>query len=192
MAETRLARLRRERGWSQELLAKRAGVALQTMIRIERDEVGPRGPNLRAVMLLASELGVTPEELLEDRWRPMLERTPTLTPVTAGEAAQVPNSADVFLGIDSEPDALDALAGWLEEKGLRLAELESDPTAAIVKWAEKLGLTLRPATVPAGAKGEPMMAWLVFSSPGSAGLMGMLLTTERQVRLLRVVPVRRA
>src|SRR5688572_19468504 len=118
MAETRLARLRRERGWSQERLAKRAGVALQTMVRIERDEVGPRGPNLRAVMLLARELGVTPDDLLEDRWRSMLERTPALTPATAGEAEQAPISADASPDTDSEPDALDVLAGWLEEKGL--------------------------------------------------------------------------
>ena len=94
----------------------------------------------------------------------------------------------------SEPDVVDVLAAWMQDKGLQRAEKEIDPTAAIVAQAKKLNLELRPTPVPAGPHGTPMMGWLVFSPAGARvpSLVGMLLTAERKVQLLRVAPVVRA
>ena len=47
---------------TQEQLAKRAGVGIATIIRIERNQVEPRGSTIRK---LAAALGVDPYELVK-------------------------------------------------------------------------------------------------------------------------------
>jgi transcriptional regulator with XRE-family HTH domain len=48
---------------TQEQLAKKAGVGVNTIIRIERNQVEPHG---RTIRKLAAALGVAPSELIED------------------------------------------------------------------------------------------------------------------------------
>jgi transcriptional regulator with XRE-family HTH domain len=57
-----LKRLRRERFWSQDELAKRSGVARQTIYRYEG---GLTAPYARTVRALAEALGVEPRELAD-------------------------------------------------------------------------------------------------------------------------------
>jgi transcriptional regulator with XRE-family HTH domain len=47
---------------TQEQLAKRSGVGIATVIRIERNQVEPRGSTIRK---LAAALGVDPHELVK-------------------------------------------------------------------------------------------------------------------------------
>ncbi len=48
---------------TQQELADRAGIGVNTVIRIERNQVDPQG---RTIRKLADALGVAPSELLED------------------------------------------------------------------------------------------------------------------------------
>jgi transcriptional regulator with XRE-family HTH domain len=48
---------------TQQELADRAGIGVNTVIRIERNQVDPQG---RTIRKLAEALGVAPSELLED------------------------------------------------------------------------------------------------------------------------------
>jgi transcriptional regulator with XRE-family HTH domain len=48
---------------TQEQLAKKAGVGVNTIIRIERNQVEPHG---RTIRKLAAALSVAPSELIED------------------------------------------------------------------------------------------------------------------------------
>ena len=48
---------------TQQELAIRAGIGVNTVIRIERNQVEPQG---RTIRKLAEALGVAPSELLED------------------------------------------------------------------------------------------------------------------------------
>lgn len=57
-----LKRLRREQFWSQAELARRSGVARQTIYRYEG---GFTAPYARTVRLLAEALGVEPRELAD-------------------------------------------------------------------------------------------------------------------------------
>jgi transcriptional regulator with XRE-family HTH domain len=59
----RLKRQRTRRALTQAELAERAGVAVATVARIERNEIEPRMPTLRK---LARALDVDPAELVED------------------------------------------------------------------------------------------------------------------------------
>ncbi len=58
----RLRDLRKRRLLTQEQLAARSGVGVATIIRIERNQVEPRGSTIRK---LAETLGVEPEELVK-------------------------------------------------------------------------------------------------------------------------------
>lgn len=53
---------RRRAGLSQERLARKAGLALDTVHKIEH---GDRSPRLVTILLLADALGVTPGELID-------------------------------------------------------------------------------------------------------------------------------
>jgi transcriptional regulator with XRE-family HTH domain len=54
---------RKRKLMTQEQLADKAGVGINTIIRIERNQVEPQG---RTIRKLAAALGVTPSDLLED------------------------------------------------------------------------------------------------------------------------------
>jgi len=54
---------RKRKLFTQQELAGRAGVGVNTIIRIERNQVDPQG---RTIRKLAEALDVTPSELLED------------------------------------------------------------------------------------------------------------------------------
>jgi transcriptional regulator with XRE-family HTH domain len=57
----RLRQLRKQSLMTQEKLAERSGVAVSTIIRIERNQVEPHGSTIRK---LAEALGVEPQELV--------------------------------------------------------------------------------------------------------------------------------
>lgn len=58
-----LARIRRERGWSQEELAFESGVHRTYVSGVER---GARNPTIRVIARLAATLRVKPADLLAD------------------------------------------------------------------------------------------------------------------------------
>ena len=58
----RLRDLRKRRLLTQEQLAERSGVGIATIVRVERNQVEPRGSTIRK---LAGGLGVDPEELVK-------------------------------------------------------------------------------------------------------------------------------
>jgi transcriptional regulator with XRE-family HTH domain len=68
-AETRIGRLRVERGVSQERLAHVTGLSVSTLRRLER---GSENPPLRYLVNIAIALGVPLEEVIEDEWREWL------------------------------------------------------------------------------------------------------------------------
>ena len=57
----RLRQLRKQSLMTQEQLAERSGVAVSTIIRVERNQVEPHGSTIRK---LAEALGVEPQELV--------------------------------------------------------------------------------------------------------------------------------
>ncbi len=59
----RLRDLRKRALLTQEQLAERSGVAISTVIRIERNQVEPQG---RTIRKLAEALGVEPQELVKE------------------------------------------------------------------------------------------------------------------------------
>jgi transcriptional regulator with XRE-family HTH domain len=59
----RLRNLRKRALMSQRELAKRSGVGVTTIVRIERNQVEPQGATIRK---LAEALDVEPRQLLED------------------------------------------------------------------------------------------------------------------------------
>ena len=60
----RLSDLRKRALLTQEQLAERSGVAISTVVRIERNQVEPQG---RTIRKLAEALGVEPHELVKER-----------------------------------------------------------------------------------------------------------------------------
>jgi transcriptional regulator with XRE-family HTH domain len=60
----RLRDLRKRALLTQAQLAERSGVAISTVIRIERNQVEPQG---RTIRKLAEALGVEPHELVKER-----------------------------------------------------------------------------------------------------------------------------
>ena len=58
----RLRQLRKRSLMTQEQLAERSGIAVSTVIRIERNQVEPQGSTIRK---LAQALGVNPYELVK-------------------------------------------------------------------------------------------------------------------------------
>ncbi len=58
----RLRDLRKRKLLTQEQLAERSGVGIATIVRVERNQVEPRGSTIRK---LAEALGVDPAQLVE-------------------------------------------------------------------------------------------------------------------------------
>jgi len=52
-----LVELRKQKGWSQEKLAREAGISYNTLIKIERS--GIENPKIETVIKLANALGVS-------------------------------------------------------------------------------------------------------------------------------------
>ena len=57
-----IKQLRESKGWTQEQLARRAGVSWPTISRIENDA---RNPSQGTLRLLALALEISPDELIE-------------------------------------------------------------------------------------------------------------------------------
>ena len=57
-----LKKLRQKKGWSQEKLAREAGISYNTLIKIERG--GIKNPKLETLIKLAKALGVSIDELI--------------------------------------------------------------------------------------------------------------------------------
>lgn len=57
-----LAKLRKEKGWSQERLAHEAGISYNTLIKIERN--GIKNPKIETVIKLSKALGVSLDDLI--------------------------------------------------------------------------------------------------------------------------------
>ena len=58
----RLRDLRKRKLLTQEQLAERSGVGIATIVRVERNQVEPRGSTIRK---LAEALSIEPEELVK-------------------------------------------------------------------------------------------------------------------------------
>ena len=57
-----LQKLRNKKGWSQERLAREAGISYNTLIKIERG--GIKNPKLETLIKLARALGVSLDKLV--------------------------------------------------------------------------------------------------------------------------------
>ena len=57
-----LKKLRNKKGWSQERLAREAGISYNTLIKIERG--GIKNPRLETLIKLAKALGVSIDKLV--------------------------------------------------------------------------------------------------------------------------------
>jgi len=57
-----LKKLRNKKGWSQERLAREAGISYQTLIKIEQDRI--KNPRLETLIKLAKALGVSLDKLV--------------------------------------------------------------------------------------------------------------------------------
>ena len=57
-----LARIRKDKGWSQEKLAQEAQISYNTLIKIERN--GIENPKIETVIKLATALGVSIDEMV--------------------------------------------------------------------------------------------------------------------------------
>jgi len=57
-----LKRLRLKKGWSQERLAREAGISYITLVKIERGNI--QNPKLETLMKLAKALGVSIDKLV--------------------------------------------------------------------------------------------------------------------------------
>jgi len=57
-----LKKLRNKKGWSQERLAREAGISYNTLIKIERG--GIKNPRLETLIKLAKTLGVSLDKLV--------------------------------------------------------------------------------------------------------------------------------
>jgi len=60
-----LAKIRKQKGWSQEKLAQEAGISYNTLIKIERN--GIENPKIETVIKLANALKISVDELLSRR-----------------------------------------------------------------------------------------------------------------------------
>lgn len=58
-----LKKLRQQKGWSQEKLAKEAGISYQTLIKIERGYI--KNPKLETLIKLAKALSVSVDKLIK-------------------------------------------------------------------------------------------------------------------------------
>jgi len=57
-----LKKLRNKKGWSQERLAREAGISYQTLIKIEQDRI--KNPKLETLIKLSRALGVSIDRLI--------------------------------------------------------------------------------------------------------------------------------
>ncbi len=58
-----LKKLRLKKGWSQEKLAREAGISYITLVKIERGNI--QNPKLQTLMKLAKALGVSLDKLVK-------------------------------------------------------------------------------------------------------------------------------
>ena len=58
-----LKRLRKKKGWSQEKLAREAGISYQTLIKIEQGRI--KNPKLETLIKLSKALGVSLDKLIK-------------------------------------------------------------------------------------------------------------------------------
>ena len=66
MLGEQIKRCREKRGFTQEQLAEKIGVSIETISSIER---GIKMPRLQNFVAIANQLGVSADELLQDRKR---------------------------------------------------------------------------------------------------------------------------
>ena len=57
-----LKKIRNKKGWSQERLAREAGISYHTLIKIEQDRI--KNPKLETLIKLAKALGVSIDKLI--------------------------------------------------------------------------------------------------------------------------------
>ncbi len=60
-----LKQLRKKKGWSQEKLAREAGISYQTLIKIEQGRI--KNPKLDTLIKLAKALDVSLDDLIKGR-----------------------------------------------------------------------------------------------------------------------------
>jgi len=60
-----LKKLRNKKGWSQERLAREAGISYHTLIKIEQDRI--KNPKLETLIKLSKALGVSLDKLVSSQ-----------------------------------------------------------------------------------------------------------------------------
>ena len=60
-----LKKLRQKKGWSQEKLAREAGISYNTLIKIERGVI--KNPKIDTIIKIANALGVSIDELIKGK-----------------------------------------------------------------------------------------------------------------------------
>ena len=60
-----LKKLRKQKGWSQEKLARESGISYQTLIKIEQGRI--KNPKLETLIKLANALNVSLDNLIQGR-----------------------------------------------------------------------------------------------------------------------------
>lgn len=58
-----IKKLRNKKGWSQEKLAREAGISYQTLIKIEQNRI--KNPKLQTLIKLTKALGVSLDDLIK-------------------------------------------------------------------------------------------------------------------------------
>jgi transcriptional regulator with XRE-family HTH domain len=86
-----LRRLRKERGWSQEMLAHFAGLHPTEVSRLER---GLREPRLRTVLQVSAALKVSIQELVGPYEEPKKPTAPGSAGAAAAEPAATPDNEE--------------------------------------------------------------------------------------------------
>ncbi|MDQ7803017.1 helix-turn-helix domain-containing protein [Amycolatopsis sp. A133] len=153
-----LRELRRQAGMTQDELAGRAGIAVRTIRRLERD--GGSNPRLGTVKLLADALGIAPED-----HRRLLaaaaggSAVPAETPAAGGEPAGEAESTSAAGGAMSRPvpggeaaggpAAPEGVAGEVGSSAAAGGEPAGGP-AAPEGVAGEVGSSAAPGGVPAG------------------------------------------
>ena len=60
-----LRELRKQKGWSQERLAREANISYHTLIKLEQNNI--KNPKIETVIKLANALGVSLDELVDSK-----------------------------------------------------------------------------------------------------------------------------
>jgi excisionase family DNA binding protein len=125
-----IERRRRDRGWSAEELARRAGIAGRSVRNIELGRQRPHGGTLR---LLAIALGCDPDDLTTNE-APAADgspQNPAIRAPTMGLSSEHPGDVSLSVRLELTPDQLGALAQLVAERLSGVAPAPPEPDGFI-------------------------------------------------------------